>query len=62
MQEDIDRFGDVGSLEDNVESFLSNDGGDGRDIYATIKQSPAELQKESSKGNPSLGCACAKLE
>lgn len=51
MQEDIDRFGDVGSLEDNVESFLSNDVGDGRDIYGTIKQNPTELQKESSKGN-----------
>ncbi|PON70795.1 Guanine nucleotide-binding protein, beta subunit [Parasponia andersonii] len=50
--EDIDRFGDVGSLEDNVESFLSNDGGagDGRDIYGTVKQNPTELQKESSKG------------
>lgn len=46
----MDRFGDVGSLEDNVESFLSNDG-DGRDLYGTIKQSPTELQKESSKGN-----------
>ncbi|KAF3435994.1 hypothetical protein FNV43_RR23086 [Rhamnella rubrinervis] len=49
LLEDMDRFGDVGSLEDNVESFLSNDG-DGRDLYGTIKQSPSELQKESSKG------------
>ncbi|PON60795.1 WD repeat containing protein [Trema orientale] len=51
LLEDIDRFGDVGSLEDNVESFLSNDGGagDGRDIYGTVKQNPTELQKESSK-------------
>lgn len=50
LLEDIDRFGDVGSLEDNVESFLSNDGGDGCNLYGTIKQSPAELQKEPSKG------------
>ena len=62
MQEDIDRFGDVGSLEDNVESFLSNDGGDGRDIYGTIKQSPTELQKESSEGNLSWGYVLDKLE
>lgn len=47
----MDRFGDVGSLEDNVESLLSNDGGDVRDIYGTIKQSPAEYQKDSSKGS-----------
>ena len=51
MQDDIERFGDVGSLEDNVESFLSNDGGDGRDLYGTLKQSPKQHQKDSSKGN-----------
>lgn len=45
----MDRFGDVGSLDDNVESFLSNDG-DGRDPYGSIKQSPTELRKETSKG------------
>lgn len=60
MQEDIDRFGDVGSLEDNVESFLSNDG-DGRDLYGTIKQSPPDLQREPSKGKLSLRCVCAEF-
>ncbi|XP_061366985.1 transcriptional corepressor LEUNIG_HOMOLOG-like isoform X3 [Gastrolobium bilobum] len=50
LQEDMERFGDVGALDDNVESFLSNDGGDGGNLYGTIKQSPAEQQKESSKG------------
>ncbi|EXC24195.1 Transcriptional corepressor LEUNIG [Morus notabilis] len=49
LLEDIDRFGDVNSLEENVESFLSNDG-DRRDLYGTIKQSPPELQREPSKG------------
>ncbi|KAL1344078.1 hypothetical protein AAHE18_08G022000 [Arachis hypogaea] len=50
LQEDMDRFGDVGTLEDNVESFLSNDGGDEGSLYGSIKQNPAEQQKESSKG------------
>lgn len=38
--EDIDQFGDVGSLEDNVESFLSHDDGDGRDLFGTLKRDP----------------------
>ncbi|XP_052109167.1 transcriptional corepressor LEUNIG_HOMOLOG [Arachis duranensis] len=50
LLEDMDRFGDVGTLEDNVESFLSNDGGDEGSLYGSIKQNPAEQQKESSKG------------
>ncbi|KAM1346215.1 hypothetical protein PS2_035258 [Malus domestica] len=50
LLDDIERFGDVGSLEDNVESFLSNDGGDRRDLYGTLKQSPKQHQKDSSKG------------
>ncbi|PRQ25556.1 putative transcription factor WD40-like family [Rosa chinensis] len=50
LLEDMERFGDVGTLEDNVESFLSPDGGDGRDVYGTLKQSPSEPRKESSKG------------
>ncbi|GAB4841330.1 hypothetical protein Ancab_022056 [Ancistrocladus abbreviatus] len=48
--EDIDHFADVGSLDDHVESFLSHDGGDGRDLYGTLKQSPAEPKTEPSKG------------
>ncbi|KAK9280931.1 hypothetical protein L1049_003822 [Liquidambar formosana] len=50
LLEDMEHFGDVGSLDDNVESFLSHDGGDGRDLYGTLKQSPTEHKKESSKG------------
>ncbi|RDX74291.1 Transcriptional corepressor LEUNIG-HOMOLOG, partial [Mucuna pruriens] len=50
LLEDMERFGDVDALDDNVESFLSNDGGDGGNLYGTVKQSPAEQQKESSKG------------
>ncbi|XP_024627223.1 transcriptional corepressor LEUNIG_HOMOLOG isoform X2 [Medicago truncatula] len=49
LLDDIDGFGDVGALDDNVESFLSNDAGDGGNLYGTIKQSPAEEQKDSSK-------------
>ncbi|KAL6978786.1 hypothetical protein U1Q18_020455 [Sarracenia purpurea var. burkii] len=48
--EDMEHFGDVGSLDDNVESFLSHDGGDGRDLYGTLKQSLTEHKTESSKG------------
>lgn len=29
LLDDIEQFADVGSLEDNVDSFLSNDGGAG---------------------------------
>ncbi|KAL2932864.1 Transcriptional corepressor [Bienertia sinuspersici] len=48
QQDDIEQFGDVGSLDDNVESFL-HDGGDGKDLYGTLKQSPAEPKPEPSK-------------
>ncbi|XP_044491608.1 transcriptional corepressor LEUNIG_HOMOLOG-like isoform X3 [Mangifera indica] len=47
LLEDIERFGDVGSIDDNMESLLSHDG-DGRDLYGALKQSPSEYQKESS--------------
>ncbi|XP_059626163.1 transcriptional corepressor LEUNIG_HOMOLOG-like isoform X2 [Cornus florida] len=47
--DDIEPFGDVGSLGDNVESFLPHDGGDGRDLYG-LKQSLTEHKAESSKG------------
>ncbi|KAM1142549.1 hypothetical protein ACFX1X_031888 [Malus domestica] len=47
--EDIEQFGDVGSLEDNVESFLSHDDGDGRDLFGTLKRNPAH-SAEASKG------------
>ncbi|KAG7987670.1 hypothetical protein I3843_03G145700 [Carya illinoinensis] len=49
LLEDMERFGDVSALDDNVESFLSHDG-DGGNLYGTLKQSPTEHQKESSKG------------
>ncbi|KAK7287429.1 hypothetical protein RIF29_00705 [Crotalaria pallida] len=58
LLDDMERFGDVGALDDNVESFLSNDGGNVVNLYGTIKQSSAEHQKESSKGFTfaELGC------
>ncbi|KAL6953547.1 hypothetical protein U1Q18_045646 [Sarracenia purpurea var. burkii] len=49
--EDIEHFGDVGSLDDNIDSFLAHDGGDGRDMYGTsLKQGLSEHKTESSKG------------
>uniref|UniRef100_A0A803MLJ2 LisH domain-containing protein n=1 Tax=Chenopodium quinoa TaxID=63459 RepID=A0A803MLJ2_CHEQI len=57
--DDIEQFGDVGSLDDNVESFLSHDGGDGKDLYGSIKQSPAEPKPEPSKGRCLLLLYCA---
>ncbi|GAV70686.1 WD40 domain-containing protein/LisH domain-containing protein [Cephalotus follicularis] len=52
LLDDIEHFGDVGTLDDNMESLLPPDGGggDGRDVYGTIKQRTIEHQKESSKG------------
>lgn len=47
----MENFGDVGSLEDNVESFLSHDGGDGN-IYGSLKQSLNEHKTEAPKGGP----------
>lgn len=38
-------------MDDNVESFLSHDDGDARDIFAALKKSPAEPNPGSSKGN-----------
>ncbi|XP_010934265.1 transcriptional corepressor LEUNIG_HOMOLOG isoform X1 [Elaeis guineensis] len=50
QMDDLEHFGDVGSLDDNVESFLSHDDGDARDIFAALKRSPAEHNTESLKG------------
>ncbi|KAL2236362.1 UNVERIFIED_CONTAM: Transcriptional corepressor [Sesamum indicum] len=47
--DDLENFADVGSLEDNVESFLSHDGGDGN-IYGSLKQTLTEHKTETSKG------------
>lgn len=47
----MDRFGDVGSLDDNVESFLSQDDGDGRDLFGTLKRNTSEHTTDASKGN-----------
>ncbi|KAK4768213.1 hypothetical protein SAY87_003354 [Trapa incisa] len=50
LLEDLERLGDLGSLDDNVESFLSHDIGDAANLYGTVKQHSAEPQKDSSKG------------
>jgi len=50
LQEDIEHFADVGSLDDNVESFLSHDDGDGRDLFGTLKRNSSEHAAEASKG------------
>ncbi|KAG2308878.1 hypothetical protein Bca52824_028626 [Brassica carinata] len=49
LQDDMEPFGDVGALEDNVESFLSQDDGDGGSIFNTLKRNPSE-HAETSKG------------
>ncbi|XVE84765.1 hypothetical protein DITRI_Ditri17bG0039000 [Diplodiscus trichospermus] len=48
--EDMEHFGDVGSLDDNVESFLSHDDGDGGNLFGTLKRNPSEHASETSKG------------
>ncbi|XP_051118652.1 transcriptional corepressor LEUNIG_HOMOLOG [Andrographis paniculata] len=55
--DDLENFGDVASLEDNVESFLSHDGGDGN-LYGSLKQTLTEHKAETSKGVSfgELGC------
>lgn len=52
----MEHFGDVGSLDDNVESFLSQDDGDGRDLFGTLKQNPSEHATDASKGNLMFSC------
>ncbi|KAE8695565.1 Transcriptional corepressor LEUNIG [Hibiscus syriacus] len=47
--EDMENFGDVGSLDDNVESFLSPDDGDGGNLFGTLKRNPSEHTTETSK-------------
>ncbi|KAH1097528.1 hypothetical protein J1N35_014449 [Gossypium stocksii] len=47
--EDMEHFGDVGSLDDNVESFLSHDDGDGGNLFGTLKLNPSEHTTETSK-------------
>ncbi|KAG0460456.1 hypothetical protein HPP92_020350 [Vanilla planifolia] len=50
QMDDLEHFSGVGSLEDHVESYLSNEDGDPRDIFATLKRSPVEHNPEPSKG------------
>ena len=47
----MEPFGDVGALEDNVESFLSQDDGDGGSLFnpTTLKRNPSE-HAEPPKG------------
>ncbi|WJX17493.1 hypothetical protein P8452_07405 [Trifolium repens] len=47
--DDMEHFGDVGSLDDNVESFLSQDDGDGKDLFGTLKRNPSEHATDASK-------------
>ncbi|KAJ8432541.1 hypothetical protein Cgig2_009305 [Carnegiea gigantea] len=62
--DDIEHFGDVGSLDDHVESFLSQDGADGRDLYGTLKQSATEPKAEPPKGFSfaEVGCIRTRSE
>ncbi|KAH9558982.1 hypothetical protein CY35_06G035600 [Sphagnum magellanicum] len=48
---EMDRFGEDGSLEDNVESFLSHEEADPREsLFGTSKRSPAGHNMDVSKG------------
>ncbi|KAE8731878.1 Transcriptional corepressor LEUNIG [Hibiscus syriacus] len=47
--EDMENFEDVGSLDDNVESFLSPDDGDGGNLFGSLKRNPSEHTTETSK-------------
>ncbi|BBM98641.1 hypothetical protein Mp_1g15050 [Marchantia polymorpha subsp. ruderalis] len=48
---DIDRFGEDGSLDDNVESFLSHEEADPREpLFGSSKRSPAGHSMDVSKG------------
>jgi hypothetical protein len=47
----MDRFGEDGSLDDNVESFLSHEEADPREsLFGTSKRSPAGHSMDVSKG------------
>ena len=56
MQAEIDRFADDGSLDDNVESFLSHEEADQREpLFSCNKRSPTTGQNmDVSKGLFSL--------
>lgn len=45
----MEQFGDVGALEDNVESFLSQDDGDGGSLFGTLKRNPSEHAETSKR-------------
>ncbi|CAD5195586.1 unnamed protein product [Musa acuminata subsp. malaccensis] len=60
QMDDLENFGDVASLEDNVESFLSHVDGDARDIFAALKKGPSDQNQGSSKGFTftEVNCIC----
>lgn len=55
LQDDIE-FGDMAALDDHVESFLTPDDGDGRDLFGILKRNPTEQAAETSKGNNLILC------
>lgn len=49
----MERFGEDGSLDDNVESFLSHEEADPREsLFGGNKRSPAGHSMDVSKGEP----------
>lgn len=46
-QDNLDSFVD---FDENVDSFLSNDDGDGRDMFAALKKGSLEHNSDSLKG------------
>ncbi|XP_020259884.1 transcriptional corepressor LEUNIG_HOMOLOG-like isoform X2 [Asparagus officinalis] len=55
QMDDLENFGDIGTLDEHVESFLSN-GEDARDVFAPTKNSPAEHNTETSKAITEIAC------
>lgn len=51
-------------FDENVDSFLSNDDGDGRDMFSALKKGSSEHNSESLKGwyfNLSIGILCSEM-
>ncbi|KAF8014808.1 hypothetical protein BT93_H0564 [Corymbia citriodora subsp. variegata] len=62
LLEDVEHFGDVGSLDDNVESLLSHESGDGSNVYGTVKRESGDgsnaygtVKRESGDGSNVYG-------
>uniref|UniRef100_A0A7N0ZVL3 LisH domain-containing protein n=1 Tax=Kalanchoe fedtschenkoi TaxID=63787 RepID=A0A7N0ZVL3_KALFE len=58
----LDDINNLEDLDDNIESFLIDEGGDGKDSDNTIKPSTTELKKDSSNGFSFAKVRCIRTE